>query len=163
MLLFNERNFLLSEYYIDIDQINPTYCYRKSRLYFIPRRSIIVRRATGDATNPAKLGIGPEQLLQLGKERTDAMLNLHKELLDAYQEASQAWVGRVQLEVQFWSELAGKLAANRSVPEGLETYRDSISHRLEMAAEDGRRTFEDGQKMVAAVTASLFNGSAKAK
>ena len=38
----------------------------------------MVGSATGDATNPAKLGARPEQLLQLGKEQTDAMLNLHK-------------------------------------------------------------------------------------
>jgi hypothetical protein len=99
------------------------------------------------------------QLLQFGKERTDAMLNVHKELLDAYQEASKAWISRVQSEVQFWSELAGKLAASRSVPEGLGAYSDGISHRLGMAAEDGRRLFEDGQKMVVSITRSIFDGS----
>ena len=99
-------------------------------------------KATDEIKNAA-------QLLQFGKERTDAMLNVNKELLDAYQEASKAWIGRVQSEVQFWSELAGKLAASRSVPEGLGAYGEGISHRLQMAAEDGRRLFEDGQKMVA--------------
>ena len=54
------------------------------------------------------------QLLQFGKERTEAMIHVQKE--DAYQEASKAWAGRVQSELKFWSELAGKLAASRSVP-----------------------------------------------
>lgn len=111
-------------------------------------------KATDEIKNAA-------QLLQFGKERTDAMLNVNKEFLDAYQEASKAWISRVQSEVQFWSELAGKLAASRSVPEGLGTYGEGISHRLQMAAEDGRRLFEDGQKMVASITRSLSNGSAK--
>jgi hypothetical protein len=44
-------------------------------------------------------GIGPDQLMQLGKEQTDAMLRLQKEVLDTYQEASQAWAARVKTEV----------------------------------------------------------------
>jgi hypothetical protein len=104
---------------------------------------------------------GPAQMLQFGKERTEAMIHVQQELLGAYQQAGKAWVDRVQSEVKFWSELAGKLAASRSVPEGMETCSESIAHRMQMAAEDGRRLFEDGQKMIAAVTASLTNGSAK--
>jgi hypothetical protein len=100
-------------------------------------------------------------MLQFGKERTEAMIHLQQELLDAYQAASKAWVDRVQSEVKFWSDLAGKLAASRSIPEGAETCSESIAHRLQMAAEDGRRLFEDGQKIIASVTASLTNGAAK--
>jgi hypothetical protein len=114
------------------------------------RRKNMTSKATDEIKNAA-------QLLQFGKERTGAMLNVNKELLDAYQEASKAWISRVQSEVQFWSELAGKLAASRSVPEGLGTYSEGISH-LGMAA---GRLFEDGQKMVASITRSLSNGSAK--
>ena len=116
---------------------------------------------THETTNSAT-GIEPAQMLQFGKERTEAMIHGQKELLDAYQQASKAWVDRVQSEVKFWSELAGKLAATRSVPEGMETCSESIAHRLQMAAEDGRRLFEDGQKMIAALTGSLTNGAAKA-
>jgi Phasin protein len=118
-------------------------------------------KATSD-TSTSTTARGPEQMLQFGKERTEAMIHVQQELLDAYQQAGKAWVDRVQSEVKFWSELAGKLAASRSVPEGMETCSESMAHRLQMAAEDGRRLFEDGQKMIAAVTASLTNGSAKA-
>lgn len=117
-------------------------------------------KTLAEVTNSAA-ATGPAQMLQFGKERTEAMIHVQKELLDAYQEASKAWVGRVQSELKFWSELAGKLAASRSVPEGMETCSESIAHRLEMAADDGRRLFEDGQKMVASITRSLSNGSAR--
>jgi hypothetical protein len=120
---------------------------------------IMVGKATGETANQAALG--PAQLLQFGKDRTDAMISVQKELLEAYQEASKAWASRVQSEVEFWSELAGKLAATRSVPEGVGTCSDSIAHRLEMAAEDGRRMFEEGQKVIAAVTRSLSGGLSK--
>src|SRR5579863_2319138 len=115
-------------------------------------------KTPAEVTNSAA-ATGPAQMLQFGKERTEAMIHVHKELLDAYQEASKAWVDRVQSEVKFWSELSGKLAASRSVPEGMETCSESIAQRLQMAAEDGQRLFEDGQKMIATVTASLTNGS----
>lgn len=119
--------------------------------------------ATGRAQ---KSTLDPAQLLHFGKERTDAMISMQKELLDAYQETAQAWVSRVKSETAFWADLAAKLAATRSVPEGLQTYQESISHRMQMAAEDGRRLFEDGQKMIAAVTKSLVNhqvGKAKSE
>jgi hypothetical protein len=53
--------------------------------------------------------IGPTQLFQLGKRQTDAVLNLQKELLDTYEEASRAWLSRVKSEVELWSNLASKL------------------------------------------------------
>jgi Phasin protein len=116
-------------------------------------------KVTSEAS--ATTDVGPAQMLQFGKERTEAMIHVQQEFLDAYQQAGKAWVDRVQSEVKFWSELAGKLAASRSVPEGMETCSESIAHRMQMAAEDGRRLFEDGQKMIAAVTATLTNGSAR--
>jgi hypothetical protein len=86
------------------------------------------------------------------------MPDVHKDLLDAYQEVGQAWIDRVRSEVQLWSDLAAKLATSRSFPEGLEAYRDCISHRLRMATEDGQRLLEDGQKMIATATNSLAKG-----
>lgn len=120
-------------------------------------------RATDNA-DAGSLGAGAAQMLQFGKDRSEAMLKVHKELLEAYQEASQAWVNRVKSEVEFWSELANKLATSRSVPEGLEAYRDGIAHRMQMAAEDGRRMYEESQKLIAAMTNSVSSGfSAKEK
>jgi hypothetical protein len=110
-----------------------------------------------NATRPAAPA-GPTQLLQLGKQQTDTVLALQKELLDAYEEASRAWLTRVKSQVELWSNLAAKLTATRSVPEGLETYRDCVSQRVQMAAEDGRRLFDDGQKIIAAMTRSVTSG-----
>jgi hypothetical protein len=114
--------------------------------------------ATGEAKHLSDVAIGPAQLLQFSKGRADAILKAQNELLDAYHEASQAWVSRVKSEVELWSELVAKLASSKSVPEGLEAYRDSISHRMEMAVEDGRRMLEQGQKLIASLTNLISNG-----
>lgn len=96
--------------------------------------------------------------LELGKERTEAMMGMQKELLDAYEEASRGWLARVKSEVDLWSELASKLAATRSVPEAVEAYQACVAQRIKMAADDGRRLSEDSHKIVNTVTRSLSNG-----
>jgi hypothetical protein len=99
------------------------------------------------------------QFLQFGKGRTEAMLKAHKELLDEYQAATHAWAARVKSEVQLWSDLAAKVTASHSIPEGLEAYRDFASQRFQMAVKDGQRLFDGGQKVMFMLTKSL-NGKA---
>ena len=101
---------------------------------------------------------GMAGIMQLGKERTEAMLAVQKQLLDGYEEASRAWIARVKSEVELWSELAAKLSASSSIPEGMEAYRECVSHRMQMAAEDGKRLFDEGQKIIGTLTKSFGNG-----
>jgi Phasin protein len=94
-----------------------------------------------------------------GEGRIDAIANLQREVLEAYEQASRAWVARVQSEVDLWSRLATKLARTRSVPEAMLTYQECISQRMQMAADDGRRLSEDCQNVMQKITTSLTNGS----
>jgi Protein of unknown function (DUF3141) len=45
------------------------------------------------------------------------MLNVQKEMMAAYEEASRSWIERVKAEVDLWSDLAAKLTASRSAPD----------------------------------------------
>jgi len=108
--------------------------------------------------NLSDAALASTQFLQFGKDRTDAMLNAQKDLLEAYQEAGRSWLARMESEMELWKELAAKLTASRSLPEGLKAYSDSMSQRMQMAAEDGRHLFEDAQKLISAITGS-FNGN----
>lgn len=103
-------------------------------------------------------GREPTSFIELGKERTEAMLHMQKELLDAYEQASRVWLARVKSEVDLWAELAAKLSATRSVPEALDACQTCVAQRIKMAADDGRRLSEDGQKIVSTVTRSLSIG-----
>jgi|SRR6516162_5519363 hypothetical protein len=95
---------------------------------------------------------------KLGKEQTEAMLSMHKEVLDAYEQASRAWLARVKSEIDLWSGLAAKLSATRSVPEAMSAYQECVAQRMQMAAEDGQRLLNDCQKITQQITRSLSNG-----
>jgi len=95
--------------------------------------------------------------LNWGQERTEAAMALQKDLLASYEEASRAWLARVQSEVALWSDLASKLTATRTVPEALETYSKCVSERMKMAADDGRKLADEAQKITQKITKSLGN------
>lgn len=95
---------------------------------------------------------------QLGKEQTDAMLGLQKELLEAYEQASQTWFARVKSEVELWSDLATKLGTTHSPTEAMEIYQQIVAQRMQMAEEDVKRASEDCQRIVGKVGRSLSNG-----
>jgi len=80
------------------------------------------------------------------------------ELVDAYEQAGRAWLARVKSEVDLWSELTAKLTATDSIPEAMTAYQQCVTHRMQMAAEDGRRLYEDCQKITHKITESLSHG-----
>jgi hypothetical protein len=83
---------------------------------------------------------------------------LQKAILESYEQASRAWLARMQSEVSLWSDLANKLSATRSVPEALESYTKCVSERMQMAAEDGRRMVDESQRITQKIAQSLGNG-----
>ncbi len=97
-------------------------------------------------------------MLEWGQERSEAALALQKTLLESYEQASRTWLARLQSEVDLWTDLANMLSATRSVPEGLEAYSKCVSQRMQMAADDGRRIFEQSQQIVQKVAQSLGKG-----
>jgi hypothetical protein len=60
---------------------------------------------TPEGIGKAAAESGMAGIMQFGKERTEAMLAVQKELLEGYEEASRAWIARVKSEVELWSGL----------------------------------------------------------
>jgi Phasin protein len=86
------------------------------------------------------------------------MVNMQKELLSAYEQASRSWLARVKSEVDLWTELAEKLGKTQSLPEALGAYQQCVAQRVQMAAEDGRRLFEDYQALMQKITRPMSDG-----
>jgi hypothetical protein len=93
--------------------------------------------------------------LNLGKEQTEAMLSMQKELLDAYDQKPRLAFPR---KIGSRPEVAKKLSATQSVPDAVGAYQQCVAQRMQMAAEDGRRLYDDCQKITQTITRSLSNG-----
>jgi hypothetical protein len=111
-----------------------------------------------EATGFEALNVSTLPIFQLGKHQTEAMLNMQKEVMAVCEEANRNWIERVKSEVELWSELASKLSASKSVPDGVGAYQDTVAQRMKLAAEDGQRLFDESQKIIGAMTRSLSNG-----
>jgi Phasin protein len=127
---------------------------RSSGGYEIARR-ITIMAGRNRSDEAAKSG--PAPFLGFGQAQTEAATALQKEFVHAYEDASHAWLARVQSEAVMWSDLATKLAATRTVPEILEAYSQCASQRMQVAAEDGRRLFEQSQQITQKINRSLAN------
>src|SRR4249920_3995478 len=102
----------------------------------IEGNAIMASRDTTSATDGHPSSV---PFFNIGQDRAEAAVALQKELLEAYEQTSRAWLARVQSEVALWSELATKLTATRSVPEALEAYSKCVSQWMQTTAEDGQR------------------------
>jgi Phasin protein len=109
-------------------------------------------------TRSASAKPGPASIGELGKEQSAAMLGMQKELLDAYEHASRAWLARAKAEADLWSELATRLSASKTFPDALGAYQQCVSQRMQMTAEDARRLFEECQKITQKITQPLSGG-----
>ena len=99
---------------------------------------------------------GPAPFFKPGQ--SEAMAGLQKEMVDAYEQASQAWLARVKSEVDLWTQLGTRLMATRSAPEAMQVYQECLAQRMRMAAEDGQKMSDDCQKFAQKVTRSLSSG-----
>jgi len=104
----------------------------------------------------AKTGLPP--FMNWGHEQTEAAMGLQKALLESCDQASRAWLARVQSEVSLWSELANKLSSTKSIPEAFDAYTRSVSQRMQMAADDGRRMVDECQQLTQKIARSMGNG-----
>ncbi len=117
----------------------------------------MVSKPAGE-TSSASAKPGPASIGELGREQTAAMIGMQKELLDAYEQASRAWLARAKSEAELWSDLAAKLSASKTFPDALGAYQECVSQRMQMTAEDGRRLFDECQKITQKITQSFSGG-----
>lgn len=97
-------------------------------------------------------------VFKLGKDRTEALLSMHKELLDTYDQASRVWLARIKSEADLWSEFATKLAGTRSLPDAMQSYQECVSQRMKIAAEDAQRLSDEYGNIMQRLSRSMTNG-----
>jgi Phasin protein len=92
---------------------------------------------------------------EMGKKQAE----MQKEFLDTLEEINRAWLARAQSGVTLASELVGKLAAARSIPEATSAYQECMTRQMELLAEDGRRIVADSERLMRAGARLFSNGS----
>ena len=104
-------------------------------------------------------GFGPGAFGEMGKKQFEAAVEMQKEFLDTMEEINRAWLTRAHSEVTLASELVGKLATSRSIPDAATACQECMSRQMEMLAEDSRRMLADGEKLMRAGARLFANGS----
>ena len=101
---------------------------------------------------------GYPDLLSFGKPDLAKLTQVQKELTDTLEAANRHWLERVKSETESASALMTKLRATRSVPDATAVYQDWFGQCMQRLAEDSRKGFTDGQKMISTWTKLVSNG-----
>lgn len=105
------------------------------------------------------VGVIPAEIVEMGKQRVEALMEMQQELFEVFQEINQAWFDRARSAATINSELIAKLSTARTMPETADAYQQCVGKRMEMLVEDGRRLLADSQKIVSVGSKFLTNGS----
>jgi hypothetical protein len=97
-------------------------------------------------------------VLQLGTERFESLMEAHRRLLDAFGQVQRDRIARTMEETKLASEFAAKVAGARSIPDVMVLYQEWIMKCEELIAEDGRKFLHDSQKVANAALNLLSNG-----
>ena len=97
-------------------------------------------------------------LFQIGGKRFESLMEVHRELLETFEQVQRDRLARTMEETKLASEFAAKAASARSVPEIMAIYQEWIAKCAEMFAEDGRKFLNDSQKVANAALSLMSNG-----
>ena len=81
-------------------------------------------------------------------KRVEAVKEVQTQLLDTFEQFNLQQLARGKQEMELASEFAGKITSARSVPDVMNAYQSWISKRMALYVEDGRKLFEDGQRVL---------------
>ena len=97
-------------------------------------------------------------VLQLGTERFESLMEVHRKLLATFERVQRDRLARAMEETKLASEFATKVTSARSIPDIMAIYQQWITQCEEMIAEDGRKFLDDSQKVANAALSLLSNG-----
>ena len=89
-------------------------------------------------------------------KRVETVKDVHKELLDTFEQFNRQRIDRAKQEMELASEFAGKISSARSVPDFMNAHQNWISKRMALYMEDGQKLFEDSRGVLH-TTMKLFS------
>lgn len=100
----------------------------------------------------------PTAFAGFGKDQTDALMEMQRELSKLIERANEDWLARVELERNMATELTSKLTSAKSLPDAAKAYQEWMSRRIETMTKDSQKFFADSQKFVSSMNRFLANG-----
>jgi hypothetical protein len=100
-----------------------------------------------------------QQLTDMGQQSINAMMDVQKRFLDAFQALNQQWVSSVSAEIALGSELFTKLAAAKSIPDASVACQGCANRQMEILAENARQLMAAGEKMMPRLFGNGFSGA----
>ncbi len=98
------------------------------------------------------------EILDFAKKRVESLLAAQKEMVQTLEGIHQNLFTHVKAENALAAEFISKIGSVRSVPEATSAYHEWASREMELFAEDGRRMFENGEKLLQASRKMFVNG-----
>lgn len=99
----------------------------------------------------------PTAFAGFGKEQTEALMEMQRELSKLIEQANEDWLARVEVERNMATELTSKLSSAKSLPDAAKAYQEWMSRRLETMTRDSQKFFADSQKFVSSMNRLLSN------
>jgi len=119
--------------------------------------------AQSDARGPnrgsATAKASADDLMAIGSQRVEALMDMQKELLATFDQIRRERLARAQQESELMTTFAGKLTSARSMPEVMIAYQEWAAKRMELFTQDSRTLAEDSQKIFNAAARMLSNGT----
>ena len=105
-----------------------------------------------------KQNLMPGDFAEFGAKRIETFMDVQKQLVETFEQLNREQLARMKQETELASEFAGKVTKARSIPDIMTAYQGWLSKRMALFTEDGRKLFEDSQKVVSTTMRFLSNG-----
>jgi hypothetical protein len=100
----------------------------------------------------------PSSVAEAGVKRVEDVMGLQKQLVTYLQDVSRNWFDHMQSEAVMASELSGRLAGARSMPDVVTAWQEWTNRRMELLAQDSRQVLKGTEKLLEAGARAFADG-----
>jgi hypothetical protein len=100
----------------------------------------------------------PSSVAEAGVKRVDDVMGLQKQLVTYLQDVSRNWFEHMQSEAVMASELGGRLAGARSMPDVVGAWQEWTNQRMDLLVQDSRQVLKGTEKLLEAGARAFADG-----
>jgi Phasin protein len=101
------------------------------------------------------------EFMKLAKDRSEALLEMQKEVLSICEQANRFWLEHINREADLSSQLAAKITAAKSMPEVATAYQEWAGEHVKQLASDGESLVANVQRLAGLSMRILGDGNVR--